>query len=61
MDLATNGAAPKGSGRVMALTEPALIVIAKATMLVAQTSPVQERLKEMPRVTTGNTMAPAFS
>ena len=43
MDLATNGAAPKGSDRVMALTEPALIVIVKATMLVAQTSPVQER------------------
>jgi hypothetical protein len=43
MDLATNGAAPKGSDRVMVLTEPAPIVIAKATMLVAQITPVQKR------------------
>jgi len=43
MDLSTNGPAPKGSDRVMVLTEPALNVIAKATMLGAQISPVQER------------------
>jgi hypothetical protein len=59
MDLATNGAARKGSDRVMVLTEPAPMVIAKARNACrSDHSCPKEVLKRIPRVTTGNTRAP---